>query len=1004
MAEYNKVMTQIKPDLPKVIDTEQIYVYVPKASYDQAGIMKPDRTQFAVDDDGHLSLRHIKYTDTNNDGIDDYGSVDILFGRENTQSQEYFVNVPEKAFVTKDNVIEYAVPSMSYDPSMEITETILPSDELYTYVFYGPAVADKTLKATSESTADTFALRDNDGALHAAMHNEPEADELVHYTYVSKNYLKSTAKSNVVYVTDASGNPAYKPYSNTATPDTVAVRQPDGSVHGSVNVPEDNTLLNNKYISDHYIPVGDDGKVPPGYLPDGFDDVLYGYYNESTGKFYEEYGSVNGFSKEIIGVEGKLYADKISYGTYIYVSSGSSDAKALMTKYSEQIPAGISLGGDSDPISGWSRGLCAVDGDVLRCFGGVYITQDDIATGDITRQEYYYQFSLDTKLDAISYQTTTTEFMMRNNAAKCVAGNKLLAFGGLNKNTGVPANGVGLGIITNGHSTMAASGVTLPHKMYGGGAAYVAGRAYLFGGIDENGTYYDTIYEYNFDAKTLTPLVSRLPSTMGMIQNSVCVIGNKAYIVGIRVKSNTIDRRLYVFDSITNTAKVINDTSLSAQGECVSVAAIGNKIYAFGGYDSVDGYLTTISEYTINGEQITRKVLDAKLPYGMINMTTGVLNGRVYLFGGDNGDNVFFRDILIFDPVADAVYIRSGSSNANTLTLGTAHSNAFYGDLGYKAYKHSQATGNPHNTQITDITGLKAKVDSIDGKMNPVASNALSSYVLLSASNSTKGVMTIAFPEDFTKINVNGTDYAVPDDSIAISTGQVITVYVKPGLTPYCGTIPLTSTITLPCAWLQIWASGTATTGDATPYAITIGQPASVTPLNILCSVSRTPFTIPIRNKNRNLVTNVPVDQYDCINLGYWQTNYKPFNYTTISTLSAVEHGFNVEYQIDGKSAEIEIPLEGTDDIIVDIDETNKMINIHLDAKVRAKLAKMLTLPAEAPAKNSIVGVGTNNAQMIMTEQEARDAISVFKTVTISQTDYDNLVVKDNKTLYLITG
>lgn len=345
-------------------------------------------------------------------------------------------------------------------------------------------------------------------------------------------------------------------------------------------------------------------------------------------------------------------------------------------------------------------------------------------------------------------------------------------------------------------------------------------------------------------------------------------------------------------------------------------------------------------------------------------------------------------------------YVQVGSS----LALGTTHESAYYGDFGDKAYRHSQATGNPHNTQISDITGLKAKVDSIDDKMNPVASNGLSSYVLLSASNSTKGVMTIAFPENFTKINVNGTDYAVPDDSIAISTGQVITVYVKAGLTPYCGTIQLTSAITLPCAWLQIWASGTATTGDATPYAITIGQPASVTPLNILCSVSRTPFTIPIRNKNRNLVTNVPVDTYDCINLGYWQTNYKPFNYTTISTLSAVEHGFNVEYQIDGKSAEIEIPLEGTDDIIVDIDETNKMINIHLDAKVRAKLAKMLTLPAEAPAKNSIVGVGTNNAQMIMTEQEARDAISVFKTVTISQTDYDNLAVKDNKTLYLITG
>ena len=983
MAEYNKVMTQIKPDLPKVIDTEQIYVYVPKASYDQAGIMKPDKTQFVIAGDYTLTIKHFEMTD-------DHVAVDVKMGYKNDTTLE---DLADKDFVTKGGMTGYAVKKLENNTAADKA-----------YVEGANGTGTRLVDVSDGVDNGSIAKRDSAGRIFGKTTGTAGDNELVNIGYLETGYVKKVGSANRVYTTGSNGADSSVLFSDDAVPDTMAYRAHDGSLRGAVVTPTDTTLLNNKYVSEHYIPVGEDGKVPPGYLPDGFDDVLYGYYNESTGKFYEEYDSVNGFSKEIIGVEGKLYADKISYGTYIYVSSGSSDAKALLSKYSEQIPTGIGLGGDGDPISGWSRGLCAIDGDVLRCFGGVYITQDDIATGDLTKQMYYYQFSLDTKLDAISYQTTTTEFAMRNNAAKCVAGNKLLAFGGLNQNTGIPVNSVGMGIITNGHSALAASGITLPHKMYGGGAAYVNGKVYLFGGIDENDTYYDTIYEYDLDAKTLTLLDSKLPSTMGRIQNSVCVIGTKVYIIGVRSANHLIDTRLYIFDPITKTTKVITDASTFAQGENVSVAAIGNKIYAFGGYTHADGYLTTISEYTINGEQITRKVLDAKLPYGMINMTTGVLNGRVYLFGGDNGDNVFFRDILIFDPVAEAVYIRSGSSNANTLTLGTAHSNAFYGDLGYKAYKHSQATGNPHNTQITDITGLKAKVDSIDKKMNPAASNGLSSYVLLSASNSTKGVMTIAFPENFTKINVNGTDYAVPTDSIAISTGQVITLYVKPGLTPYCGTIPLTSAITLPCAWLQIWASGTATTGDATPYAITIGQPASVTPLNILCSVSRTPFTIPIRNNNRNLVTNVPVDQYDCINLGYWQTNYKPFNYTTISTLSAVEHGFNVEYQIDGKSAEIEIPLEGTDDIIVDIDETNKMINIHLDAKVREKLAKMLTLPAEAPAKNSIVGVGTNNAQMIMTEQEARDAISVFKTVTISQTDYDNLAVKDNKTLYLITG
>lgn len=982
MAEYNKVMTQIKPDLPKVIDTEQIYVYVPKASYDQAGIIKPDKTQFVIAGDYTLTIKHFTMTD-------DRVSVDVKMGYDNSIPT---ADLDNKDFVTKGNLTGYALKKLENDTTKDKV-----------YIEGANSTGTKLVDVSDGVDGGSIVKRDAQGRIFGKTTGSAGDNELVNIGYIEARYVKKSGVANRVYTTDNTGADSVAQFSNNAIPDTMAYRAHDGSLRGAVVTPLDTTLLNNKYISEHYIPVGDDGKVPPGYLPDGFDDVLYGYYNESTGKFYEEYDSVNGFSKELIGVEGKLYADKISYGTYIYVSSGSSDAKALVSKYSEQIPAGIGTGGDGDPISGWSRGLCAVDGDVLRCFGGVYISQYDIATGDITRQQYYYQFSLDTKSDVISYQTSTTEFAMRNNAAKCVAGNKLLAFGGLNQSNGVPANGVGLGIITNGHSTMAASGVTLPHKMYGGGAAYVSGRAYLFGGIDENGTYYDTIYEYNFDAKTLTPLVSRLPSTMGMIQNSVCVIGTKVYIVGIRVKSNTIDRRLYVFDSITNTAKVVNDTSLSAQGECVSVAAVGNKIYAFGGYDSVDGYLTSISEYTINGEQITRKVLDAKLPYGMINMTTAVLNGRVYLFGGDNGDNVFFRDILIFDPVADAVYIRSGSSTANTLTLGTAHSNAFYGDLGYKAYKHSQATGNPHNTQITDITGLKTKLDTIDTKLVKTLDdgNRNQYRIAMYAKQGTYGVVHT----NRSDVSLNGT---LQSGSFSISAGDVITMPGDNSI-PIVNGVSLSSSnaeITLPLGMIIIADSDAHSFTSPTVWKITIRAATVADTLPIRIAPDNQALSIPLRDGKGRLTTIDPSgnDDSQCVNVGYWKTNYKPFNYTTISTLSAVEHGFNVEYQIDGKSAEIEIPLEGTDDIIVDIDETNKMINIHLDAKVRAKLAKMLTLPAEAPAKNSIVGVGTNNAQMIMTEQEARDAISVFKTVTITQTDYDNLAVKDNKTLYLITG
>lgn len=344
-------------------------------------------------------------------------------------------------------------------------------------------------------------------------------------------------------------------------------------------------------------------------------------------------------------------------------------------------------------------------------------------------------------------------------------------------------------------------------------------------------------------------------------------------------------------------------------------------------------------------------------------------------------------------------YVQVGSS----LALGTTHESAYYGDLGDKAYKHSQATGNPHNTQISDITGLKNKLDTIDTKLVKTLDdgNRNQYRIAMYAKQGTYGVVHT----NRNDVSLNGT---LQSGSFSISAGDVITMPGDNSI-PIVNGVSLSSSnaeITLPLGMIIIADSDSHSFTSPSVWKITIRAATVADTLPIRVAPDNQALSIPLRDGRGRLTTITPSgnDDFHCVNVGYWKTNYKPFNYTTISTLSAVEHGFNVEYQIDGKSAEIEIPLEGTDDIIVDIDETNKMINIHLDAKVRAKLAKMLTLPAEAPAKNSIVGIGTNNAQMIMTEQEARDAISVYKTVSITQTDYDNLAVKDSKTLYLITG
>lgn len=121
----------------------------------------------------------------------------------------------------------------------------------------------------------------------------------------------------------------------------------------------------------------------------------------------------------------------------------------------------------------------------------------------------------------------------------------------------------------------------------------------------------------------------------------------------------------------------------------------------------------------------------------------------------------------------------------------------------------------------------------------------------------------------------------------------------------------------------------------------------------------------------------------------------------SITGIYGVDGGFAIDYE---NGMTLHVPLEGTEDIIVDVDETNKTINIHLDADVRAKLAKVLTLPAQAPAATEFVGVGTNNGQKLMDASEARDALEVKKQVVLTATEYAAITTKDPNTLYLIVG
>lgn len=55
--------------------------------------------------------------------------------------------------------------------------------------------------------------------------------------------------------------------------------------------------------------------------------------------------------------------------------------------------------------------------------------------------------------------------------------------------------------------------------------------------------------------------------------------------------------------------------------------------------------------------------------------------------------------------------------------------------------------------------------------------------------------------------------------------------------------------------------------------------------------------------------------------------------------------------------------INGSDDVIVDVDENNDKLEIHLSAELQAKLARVLLLPLSTPSTRKVVTIDTNGAQ-----------------------------------------
>jgi hypothetical protein len=185
------------------------------------------------------------------------------------------------------------------------------------------------------------------------------------------------------------------------------------------------------------------------------------------------------------------------------------------------------------------------------------------------------------------------------------------------------------------------SGGTLVHAMHDAAAAAIGGRTLVFGGGAATG--FDTVQE-------LVPggaahQIGRLPVAASDL--SAVSSGGAAYVLGgydgqgaVASVFRTTDGR-----SFTRVAQLPTPVRYTA------AAAIGNRVYAFGGELSTGANTPQIQEYDTG---TGRTSVIGHLPQGVDHASALVLNGIIYLVGGRRNGAASDR-ILRFDPSRNTV-------------------------------------------------------------------------------------------------------------------------------------------------------------------------------------------------------------------------------------------------------------------------------------------------------------------------------------------------------------
>ena len=172
-------------------------------------------------------------------------------------------------------------------------------------------------------------------------------------------------------------------------------------------------------------------------------------------------------------------------------------------------------------------------------------------------------------------------------------------------------------------------------------AAMVDGKIYVFGGrrvVDRRGKKVKkTLKSVEVYDPAADAWEQKADAPVARYRTAAAVIKGKIYILGGDSNVGELRTLVEVYDPATDTwgkaAKLIERRSGS------SAAVVNGKIYAFGGFRKEQHWVEIVEEYDPAADKWTKK-RDMPTPRQDMSPTSPAVNGKIYLIGGDNNNQL----------------------------------------------------------------------------------------------------------------------------------------------------------------------------------------------------------------------------------------------------------------------------------------------------------------------------------------------------------------------------